>query len=132
MSRTARLLAFVAVALAACGSQSNAAPGGCTNDQWLVPFAFESITVSSTAIGFTTTTWAPTGQQPAAMAVVTSETDAVRYRADGLNPTAAVGQLMASSGTLTACGAQSLKQVRFIRVTNDATLMVAYYRQGNQ
>jgi hypothetical protein len=97
----------------------------------LVPFAFETITVSTTAIGFTASKYQPTGLQPAALAVVTLESNDVRYRSDGLNPTASVGHVLASAGAVTVCGLQSLQQVRFIRVSADATAQVSYFRQGN-
>lgn len=131
MRKPVRVLFLAVLAFALGTSSSRSAPGGCTNAQWLLPFDFETITVSSTSIGFTSATWAPPGQPVADMAVVTLASNDVRYRADGVAPTAAVGHVLASGGSVTACGAQSLNQVRFIRVTSDGTLSVSYYRQVN-
>lgn len=99
-------------------------------DQDLTPFAFEEISVSSTAIGLTQATAFPDGVKGADMAVVTIEDDAVRYRDDGLDPTATVGQIAAVDTSLTIRGAASLKKVKFIRVTTDADINVTYYREG--
>jgi hypothetical protein len=130
MSKLAKRASLVVVAVL-LSSIGHAGPGGCSSAPWLVPFAFETITVSTTAIGFTTALFAPTGGIPADMAVATLETSDIRYRSDGINPTAAIGHFLASSSTLTACGIQSLRQVKFIRVTADGTLSVTYYRQTN-
>lgn len=93
---------------------------------------YEDITVSSTALGFTTGTAFPDGKTARAdLAVVTCETDAVRYRLDGVAPTATVGHKLAADGSLTIYGERNLKAAQFIRVTLDATLRVTYYRQGN-
>lgn len=129
--KTLRILGLALVAAMLCTASGLAAPGGCTNAPWLVPFAFETITVSSSAIGFTATVYQPAGSIAPDMAVVTTETNDMRYRSDGINPTASVGHVLASAGTLTVCGAQSIKQVRFIRVSADGTAQVTYYRQGN-
>ena len=127
---------YVAVLLAVALIQSerlSAGPGGCTDFPTLtaIPGGFEQITVSSTSIGFTSSKYAPSGESPADMAIVTIETNAIRYRDDGLAPTASVGQLVSSSTSLTVCGLNSIKTVRFIRVTSDATLDVSYYRGGS-
>ena len=131
MSKTIRIGLVALVGALSFGGHSDAAPGGCTNDQWLTPFAFETLTVSSTALGFTAAVAFPAGGPKAALAVVTTETDDVRYRADGLNPTAAVGHLLDAPGVVTACGENSIRTVRFIRTTTDATLSVSYYQRGN-
>jgi hypothetical protein len=127
------------LALALCGfavssAPVGAAPGGCTNDGTLAPFADEVLTISSTAKALTATVYAPAGVQPADMAVCTVETDSVRYRVAGV-PTAAIGQLVIATATapasLTVCGNLSLRKVLFIRVTTDASLSCSYYRRGD-
>lgn len=95
------------------------------------PFAFETITVSSTALGFTTATAFPTGLPPADAAFVSVETDSIRYRVDGLNPTDTVGHLVASGGSFWVYGTLNCRKLRMIRVTNDATIRVTYYRRGD-
>lgn len=111
---------------------SDAGPQGCTDYGDLQGFAFEQITVSSTSIGFTATTYAPNGSRAADMAVVTVETNGIRYRDDGVAPTASVGEPVASatSPNLLVCGQPNVKAVRFIRQTSDATISVAYYRRN--
>lgn len=125
----------IIAALTLCAGEAYAGPGGCTNQGVLTPFADETLTISSTAIGLTAATFNPSGGFPAALAVCTLETDSVRFRVNGLNPTAAVGQIITASASapsqLTVCGFQSLANVRFIRVTTDATLTCSYYREGN-
>lgn len=120
-------LALIALVLTA--SSSPAGPGGCTNSGVLTPMAYEQLTVSSTALPFTATVYAPAGQFPADMAQITVETNALRYRDDGLNPTAAVGFPIATSTTYTICGTQTIRQARFIRQTSDGVLNAIFYRQ---
>lgn len=93
-------------------------------------FAFETITVN-TAVGFTEATMAPDGQRRADMAIVTCETDAVRYRSDGPDPSSTVGHSLAAGASLIVYGEQAVKKIRFIKVTNNATLQVTYCRRGD-
>lgn len=128
-----RRLALAAIVLLAMFTgPALAAPGNCTNAPSLVAFAFEEISVSSTAIGFTAATAFPDGRKGADMAVVTIEDDAIRYRDDGLAPTATVGHPAAVNTSLTVCGAASLKRFLAIRQTTDADINVTYYRMGDQ
>lgn len=129
MRKTLLLLVVLALSLA---SQTNAGPGGCTNDGSLAPINFEQITVSSTALGFTVAKFEPPGTKAADLAVVNVEAFAVRYRVDGLNPTASVGQPAAADTAMTVCGTLNIRAIRFIRQTSDATLSVHYYRMGDQ
>jgi hypothetical protein len=81
---------------------------------------FESRTISSTAI-------APcTGTCASDVAIVqvfcTIETAGVRWRADGTDPTAAVGHLVNAGGSFALAGHnQTIARLRLIRVTVDAT-----------
>ncbi len=110
----------------------DAGPGGCTDFPTLDPFAFESVTVSTTAIGFTAATFDSGGVRPADLAIVDVESQAVRYRVDGIDPTAAVGHAVLADTSLTVCGIASIRRVKFIRRdATDATLRVSYYR-GSQ
>ena len=101
----------------------------CQGIGTVVPYAFESITVSSTAIGFTTATAFPAGQAPL-MAVVTTETNPIRFRADGSNPTAAEGHLVAASSTIEVCGKAAMTNFKMIRTSADATAKVTFYGLG--
>lgn len=99
------------------------------NEQELEAFAFETITVSSAAIGFTLATWAnPTSGGAARMALVTLETNPARWRADGTDPTASVGHLLGAGDGLKVWGGYDLTSIRFIATGSDATARVTYYR----
>jgi hypothetical protein len=93
-----------------------------------VAYDFESITVSNTALGFTAAKITPAGTPPAIYASCTLETNAIRYRADGLDPSATVGQLVSAGVSFEVCGQQNIQVVRFIRQTADGTLQCHYYR----
>lgn len=123
-------VALVALVLLGLGGTTNAGPGGCTTAGYLIPAGFEQVTVSSASIGFTSTLAYPTGGLAADMAVVDVETNAIRYRADGTAPTATVGSPVASGASFTVCGAPTIKAVRFIRQSSDATISVHFYRQN--
>lgn len=107
---------------------SQAAPAGCPQFRTYVAYDFEQITVSTTAIGFTPTKSAPSGLAPADAVYVTVETNAVRYRDDGTNPTAAVGQPLAVNQTGWVCGPGAIAKTKFIRQTADATVDATFYR----
>jgi hypothetical protein len=95
----------------------------------LTPFAFEEITVSTAAIGFTAATFKPSGQTPAAYAYVTVETNGIRWRTDGSDPTSSVGHALAAGGTLELAGKTELTNFRAIRSGGaDAALKVTFYR----
>lgn len=123
-----RLLAVAILALAST-IPGEAGPGGCTNLPYMDPFAFETITVSTTAIGFTAATYAPTGEQQADMAISSFEGDDVRYREDGTDPTTTSGHKVTNGSFLTTCGRPAIGQIKFIRDNaTDVTLYVSYYR----
>jgi hypothetical protein len=133
MRKVALLVAIIACLAA---TPTKAAPGGCTNDSTLAPMGDEVITVSSTALPFTATAYAPAGQNPAVLAVCTVETDSIRYRVSGLNPTASVGTIAIATATapasFTVCGTMNIQRFRMIRVTTDASVTCQYYRRGDQ
>ena len=60
-----------------------------------------------------------------AMALITPEGQAVRWRDDGANPTASVGMPLAAGVTLQYDG--DLTQIRFIEQLGGAKLNVTYY-----
>lgn len=99
--------------------------------QSVTPFAYETVTVSTVSIGFTAATAYPTGSDaPAIMAIATTETNSLRFRSDGIAPTAAVGHLVAASSSIEVCGAQAVRTFRMIRASADATVQVSYFRAG--
>lgn len=59
-------------------------------------------------------------------AVIYAETQAVRWRDDGVAPTASVGMPLAVNVMMTYDG--DLKKIRFIEVTTSAKLNISYYR----
>lgn len=124
-------LIFVAlVALFAVTAEAQVCPGvtGPTAN-----YRSEAITVSSTAVGFTAATINAASDQgkPLLFAEVTLETNPIRVRADGLNPTAAIGALWnsVSGGNVKfyVCGEASMRAFRAIRTVSDAAITAAYY-----
>lgn len=95
------------------------------------PFAFETLTISSTALPLTAGTYDRSDGAPADWALVTVETDALRFRDDGAVPTASVGHKQAADSSFMVYGTRAIRQLRMIRVTTDATVMVTYGRQAD-
>lgn len=92
---------------------SNIGPGAGST-----PLGYQQITSLSAATGFTI----PTG---ATIALVTVETQAVRVRDDGTNPTASVG-FPINVGSVVLFNT-SLSAVKFIEQTPSAKIDVLYY-----
>lgn len=63
----------------------------------------------------------------ASSAIVTPETQAVRWRSDGTAPTASVGMPIAVGVSVTFSGRDEIIALRFIEQTSAAKLNVAYY-----
>ena len=72
--------------------------------------AYEDLTVSDTAGGFTTATIVRTE-----VALVTVETAQVRFRLDGTAPTPTVGHILGVGDVLEIDSSEALGLVRFIR-----------------
>lgn len=90
----------------------------------LTPIGFGTVTVSTSAIGLPSI---PTSGQRATKALITIETNPVRWRDDGTNPTAGAGQPIAAAGVLEYEGVmEAFKVIR--SGASDATLNVTYYR----
>lgn len=79
---------------------------------------YEQITTLSSATALTV----PTGSR---VALITCETQNVRWRDDGTNPTASVGQLLTTGVGLFYDG--DLAAIKFIETTASAKLNVCYY-----
>lgn len=96
----------------------------------LVPMDFETITVSTAAIGFTSTKIVnSTTGLSASYAFFTLETADIRYRVDGVDPTAAIGHAAAASSANYVCGMAAVKAFRAIRSGgSDSTMRVTYFR----
>ena len=130
-----RLILILAIGLALTqGAQ--AGPGGCTTAPSLEPFAEEVLVVADTALPLTASVYAPTGASPADMAIITIETDSVRWRDTGQVPTSAVGHLEVVTSSapknLTICGIAAIRKFQVIRSTAvSAGLTATYYREGS-
>lgn len=97
--------------------------------QALVCCGFETITVSTTSVGLTASKVYPSDGIAAKEAVVSVENASIRYRADGTDPTAAVGHPVASGQEIVLTGTANLAAFKAIRSgAADATLTVSYYR----
>jgi len=94
-----------------------------------VAFAYESVTVSTAAIGFTLATMNPGGAPSADRAVITLETAQIRFRYDGTDPTASEGHLLDTGNRLVLEGAENLNKFRAIRTSGtDGVLKVTFER----
>lgn len=82
------------------------------------PKGYQQITVVSASVGLTV----PSG---AVIALIRANTQAVRWRDDGVPPTAAIGVPLAAGETLQYEG--DLAAIRFIEQTASAALDVSYY-----
>lgn len=92
------------------------------------PFAFETVTVSTTAIGFTAATYAPSVTRKASYAIISVEAQPIRYRVDGSNPTSAVGHPAVANDQLEVCGISAVTNFRAIRSGGtDSSLSVTFY-----
>lgn len=121
---------FGAAALAP--APADAGPNGCAGLSDLVTMGFEQIAVSTTAVPFTSSVYAPTGQPPAVMAIVTVETANMRFRDDGVAPTGNVGVRVLVGAVVNVCGTSVIRNNRWIRQqATDGTIDVQYYRVGN-
>jgi len=97
------------------------------------PVDYATLTVSSTAVSLLTDA-SPTLPSAAKGALITVETDQVRYREDGTAPTSSEGILLEAGDVLTYDSWTNrenwrsvMKTVQFIRVSTDATLKIQYY-----
>ena len=87
---------------------------------------YQQITDLSAAVGLTVPTRDQTGlSAKASFALITPLTQTVRWRDDGVAPTASVGMPLAAGVTLQYDG--DLSRIRFIQTTASAELNVSYY-----
>ena len=97
------------------------------NVKGIDPLDHEELTISTAALGFTAGTIEQAAGN-AAIAVVTVETDAVRYWLDGTTPTSSSGHLAPADSSFTICGLNSIKNFLAIRVTLDAALKISFFK----
>lgn len=92
---------------------------------------FETITVSSSSIGFTAATIKTFREggtaRRAVRALLTVEGDKIRFRMDGSAPTSTVGHILEVGDNFVVEGDQNIENFRMIRATTDATVQVSYW-----
>jgi hypothetical protein len=87
---------------------------------------YQQITSLSSATGLTVPVKDVQGLScKPSIALITPETQAVRWRDDGVNPTASVGMPLAVGVTLQYDG--DLTQIKFIEQTGSAKINISYY-----
>ena len=101
------------------------------------PYDYESITVSSSAVGLTAAKYKPVpsnregepgAERSAARAVITVETNELRYRYDGTDPTTSEGHILGVNDVLTLVGDDAISQFRAIATGSDGVIKVTYER----
>lgn len=89
-------------------------------------FGYQQITNLSSAVGLTVPQRDATGLNARpSIALITAETQGVRWRDDGVDPTASVGMPLAAGVTLQYDG--DLNKIKFIEQTASAKLNISYY-----
>lgn len=94
-------------------------------------FAFEALSVSNTAVGFTAATHDPVGatsNTPAIAAYASVEGGSVRWRADGTDPTTSVGTLLGDGDEIVVWGTMDIKSIRFISTAGTVTVNTHFAR----
>jgi hypothetical protein len=88
---------------------------------------YQQISSLSSATGLTVPEVDPVSGLKAmpTIALITPETNTVRWRDDGVNPTASVGMPLAAGVTLQYDG--DLKKIKFIEQTASAKINISYY-----
>lgn len=87
---------------------------------------YQQISDLSSAVGLTVPTLTPNGSNTKAnFALIIAETQNVRWRDDGVAPTASVGMLLVAGVPLQYDG--DLSKIKFIEATASAKLNISYY-----
>lgn len=87
---------------------------------------YQQLSTLSSAVGLTVPTQTPNGSATKAnFALIICETQNVRWRDDGTDPTASVGMLLVAGTPLQYDG--DLSKIKFIETTASAKLNVSYY-----
>lgn len=99
------------------------------------PYAFETITVSSTAKSLTASVYdiaSVTSQlypvRQVQYVLITSETSELRYRIDGTAPTTTVGHVLPSGSSMVLLGYTTIINFKIIASGSDGTIQVTYER----
>jgi len=90
-------------------------------------YDFESLTVTGSASGLTSTKIAPSGKQAAFEVLITVETNPIRFRTDGTDPTTSVGHLLNAGDAVTITGLNNVRRLKLIATGSNATVMVTFF-----
>lgn len=91
----------------------------------LSPAGYQQLTVSTTAVALTV----PVAATRTRLAVIGVESNPIRFRDDGTDPSATVGTLVKADNFVLVCGADAIRQFKAIRQgASDATLNIHYYQ----
>jgi hypothetical protein len=93
----------------------------------LSPFDHEILTVNGVT-SLTASKYTVTGAK-GLRAMFTVETDQIRFWPDGGTPTNTEGHLLSPGDSMSLENLDQLKNFRAIKVTNNATLMVSYFKR---
>lgn len=95
----------------------------------LTGFAQEQVTVSNSAVGLTSATYAPGAAGNAERAFITCHQAAVRYMYHGSNPTSTTGHVLQDGGFIILENQHQIDKFKAIRAGDtDAILEVTYER----
>jgi hypothetical protein len=94
--------------------------------------AFETLSSIASSTPFSPSTYSVAGvgnrgTQFPEEALVTVETQSVRWRVDGTAPTAAVGHLAAAGSSITVSGYNNIKNFKVIETTASGKITVSYF-----
>jgi len=103
--------------------------------EW-VPYDFEQLTIGVAAstptaakITANDATPIPGRARRARAALLTVEGNPIRYRVDGVAPTAAIGHLLSAGDSVVIEGVEAVKRLKMIRQgAADGTVNITYYR----
>lgn len=90
------------------------------------PLGFQKLTVSSSPVGFTLPAVTPTVRA----VTVTVETNSIRYRLDGTDPTTTTGHLLYDGDVLDITNVNSILSFKAIAVGADGTIQITYFGGG--
>jgi len=93
---------------------------------WGKAFNYEAVTVSSSAVGLTSTKYNPSGHK-AQVAFITVEDAQIRFRYDGTDPTSSEGHIADVGDVIKIEGYDNIANFKAIRTgSSDATIRVTY------
>lgn len=93
-------------------------------------FNMETITVSNTVIGFTSSAYDPKTGAIVQRAVFTVEGAQIRFAVDGTTPTTTVGFLGEIGDIITINGQHDIQTFRAVRITNTNAVIQPIYFDG--